>query len=196
MEVAVSIPEFTDLDAIEKWIRERIQGRPSQLIAIDGANRTGKTCLAKEMAKRLSLSLVECDGFIVNGSRCYPEILDIGALEAALQSALSSGSVLVDSVLVQVVLDAVSLKPSATIYVRHSWPAGTYTHAALLDPQATEEELVAEIDQTCQLAGIPLHEPILERELVRYHKRTEPHKSADALFTTCFLPDVSGRADR
>jgi cytidylate kinase len=174
-------------------VRTRLQQPVSHLIAVDGMPRSGKSGLGRRLAGLLNCPIVECDLFIRHGARAYPYVLDLDCLGHVVRKALDrNGPVLVEGVLLHDVLDALGTAASTSIYVRHSWPAGTLTHAALFDSERTETELLDEENELCRAAGIRDSEPVLARELITYHKRRRPHASADILFDVTFASEGDG----
>ena len=179
---------FSDVDALTDWLRARIVPGTPHLIGIDGVNFTGKSTLARSLGSALGCTVIECDDFIQDGNKPYPEILDLASLQSEVELATALGVVVIDSLCLQLVLDALGMATSSQIYVRHSWPPNTYTHEALLDAEVGEEELLSEEDEICRAAGIADDDPILARELIAYHKRRRPHDNADAIYESCFEP--------
>jgi len=175
------------------WLAPRIQKQLPHLVAVDGVNGTGKSRLSKIVGDALSCPVVDCDKFVRDGKQYYPEIIDLDSLGRTVRSALESKQrVVVEGIILLTVLDAMDLRPSTHLYVRHNWPLGSLTHRALLSPENSEAELIDEENEICRAAGIPDDAPILARELVTYHKRLRPHELADAIFDTCFSIEGDG----
>jgi len=168
------------------WLRaEKSLG----LVGVDGANRSGKTRLARRLAAELDCPLIECDLFIRNGTLPYPRILDLKCLASVVSAAtVGTNSAIVESVMLRLVLDAIVQVKVFHVYVRHSWPVGCHTHRDLFDPERTERDLIAAENALCQAVGIDDDAPILARELIHYHKRYNPHENAHILYEVAFAP--------
>ncbi len=178
--------EFSDRLAILNWLKSRFILETNSLVAIDGVQYVGKSSLAEFLAKELGCKALHCDQYITDGTKFYPEILDINRLGIDLNAELIKGHVILDSVLCLYVLRALKVRPSVWIYIRHTWPAGNLTHLELFDQNVSEQELLEQVHETCREIGLNNNGPLLQKELIIYHKRENPHLRSDILFTTCF----------
>lgn len=181
---------FSDVDALTDWLRARVVPGQLQLIGIDGVNGSGKSTLSTALGSALGCRIIHCDQFIQDGTRRYPEILDLKSLRSAIESSETQGIVVIDGLCLQLVLNALGIATSSRIYVRHSWPQNTHAHDALLNARVGEEELLSRENEICRVAGIADDEPVLAREMITYHKRLRPHENADVIFDSCFDPSA------
>lgn len=181
-------PRTTSSEAeLIAWLRAAQAQQGLGLVGIDGANGSGKSHLARQLAAALDCPLVECDLFIRNGTLAYPDILDLKCLASVVSAAIDRATpVIVEGVMLRLILNAIAQPQALHVYVRHSWPMGSHTHRDLFDPARTEQELIAEENFLCRAAGITDEEPILARELIVYHKQHSPHQRANILFEAVY----------
>lgn len=178
--------------ALAAAVREQIAGSRPAIVSVDGYNGRGKTCAARHLARELQAQHLDGDDYIQDGTRPYPNTLDLARLKSDFGRRLEARDVIVfSSVVALTVLEAIQAKPTFRIYVRHSWPQGHFTDAEVLELRRSAEELVAEEDEICAAAGISPDAPVLGRELLRYHLDRQPHKVADIILDVCFDPSAA-----
>jgi hypothetical protein len=150
-------------------------------------NGVGKTSLARRLGASLDYPVVHCDLFMQDGPLAFPANLDLGCLRRVICNALAHDRpVIIESVMLQLVLDALNLTPEFSIYVKHSWPDGVFTRADFFDAAKTEDDLIEPINEIARACQIDDDEPMLERQLIRYHKRQVPHENVHVLFELSF----------
>lgn len=163
--------------------------RAPLVIAIDGLAGIGKTSLARRVGTQLNFPVVECDLFIKKncGNLHYPAILDLNQLGETIAINLAGKKpVLVEGVLLRLVLENLQLSQVLHVYVKHRSLHGALTQPELFDEAQTEIDLLAKITHMAAMVGIRDDEPVLARELLRYHKQRLPHKHADLVYEICF----------
>ena len=161
----------------------------STVFAIDGMYGVGKSSLARRIGTWFDCRVVECDSFIQknHGHLPYPAILDLENLRCAIAAAtVQTRPVVVDSILLRSVLNALRVEQAFHVYVRRIPIDSRDDHAKMFDDNRTEAELIAEISEVARCAEIADDYPLLERQLVRYHKQTLPHQRADVLYELHF----------
>ncbi len=167
----------------EQQLIEALQAGPCQgsgwLLGVDGEQGTGKSALATRLAQRLGSTVVSCDDFISNGRLSYPRALDLAALTGRVASAQAHGApIIIESVILRLILQAIDARPSASIYVRHSWPIGTFTHPHLFDASLLSQAIHK--DEQIGREFFP-DEPGLVGEILKYHKEYQPHATSTYL---------------
>ena len=122
--------------------------------------------------------VVHADEFI-RFPRHYPELLDLATLGSAVSAV--PGPVLLDSILVKVVLEALGMPTAPCVYVRRR-----NSDRSLVSPQYYEdfrpETMLATARDEYLLIGASPDEPMLECELIEYHQRYDPVQRALAVF--------------
>jgi hypothetical protein len=157
-----------------------LEGHASaRVIGIDGLQGAGKSRIANWLGQTFAWPVIHADDFIRSPKR-YPNLLDLTALGSAV-AAKSVAPVLLDSILVRVVLEALGTPDAPTVYVRRRNADGSLAspdyyekfNPALMLASAREEYL---------LVGTAPDEPMLECELITYHQRYDPVHRALAVF--------------
>lgn len=183
----ITVTTMNDLLAV---LHPRMANEKRAIVMVDGYNFTGKSSAARSMAAQLVATLVECDKFVRNGRKTYPESLDLEAIHTVIRRTLhGTGPIIIDSVLALDVAARLHVNPTVHVYVRHSWPTGVYTHHDVLYSSHSEADLLGKENELCRAAGISDEEPILSRELISYHFRHLPQERATMIFDTCFPPE-------
>lgn len=161
-----------------------------KVIAIDGIDGTGKSSLAKHINKTLHYPHIEFDTFVRHGygHLPYPAILDLDGLRRSIEVAsVLNSTVIVESILLRLVLDALGIDRAFHIYVQRSLPDGVLKHVEMFDDGQTEDELIAKSIEVGRLVEIADHdESPFDRQFIRYHKQRSPHRNADVLYKVCF----------
>lgn len=151
------------------------------LLGVDGEQGTGKSTLAKHFAQRLGASVVSGDDFIRNGKVAYPQTLDLAALSERLTNAQENGeSIIIESVMLQLILQAINAEPAAIVYVRHNSFAGVYTQPYLFDATLLAEAI--ERDNEIHRVFFPTDDsPSLAGEILNYHLKYLPQLTSTHL---------------
>lgn len=184
----MSAPQVASSEAeLIQLLCTTLMRRTILLIGLDGMYRTGKSSLSRRIGAFLNCPVIECDLFIRNGELAYPDILDLKCLDDIISVSVGRDRpVVVESIMLKLVLSAIRPTDAFHVYVRHSWPQGKLTHPELFDPTCTEEALISKENVLCRAFGIADESPVLDRELIRYHKQFLPHEKANFLFETSF----------
>ncbi|MEO5812527.1 MAG: hypothetical protein ABIU96_15735 [Rhodanobacter sp.] len=172
-------------------LRTMLQENPRQVIGIDGADGAGKSSLADLLGASLACRVIHGDSFIRNRGMPYPNILDLQSLKNEISAFTSLHKpVIVESVMLKLVLDALPAATTFDVYVRHSWPKGQLTKPELFDNVVDERDVIADDDLFCNHFSLPTLS--IPRELIEYHKKWNPHIQADVVFEACFDPSHHG----
>ncbi len=182
---------FESIDALASALRMEGHAVPGTLLVVDGYNRRGKTTAARKLAEFFGATHIDADDYVVNGAAHFPEAVDRNRIRIDVQRALLSMPVIFSSVLALGVLRAAAQSHSCHVYVRHSWPPGTYTDGEVLYPQCSPEQLLADEDAVCRATGFADNAPVLGRELLNYHLNEKPHEYADYVLDVAFDLDVA-----
>lgn len=137
--------------------------RSARIIAIDGDNGAGKTCLASELCRDLNGTHVELDKFLAKDGRPYIEQLDKAGLIDRIESSMNF-PIILDGVLMLDVLDAISKKADYLIFGR-TYSLGERTLDRYLPPT------------------VALPRSKLTREIAMYCRRRSPWLKADQSYS-------------
>ena len=142
-----------------------------QIVAIEGASGSGKTCLGRELGSVIGASVVETDPYYRTGFKgaSYEDGLRLDDLEREVMRLLRGGQpLIIEGVCLRDTLEALSLTPDAFVYCKKLSATGIWNDdpELLETPPADFESVQALID------GWSLD----------YHRRTDPHERADFVF--------------
>lgn len=151
---------------------------PTAVIAIDGLNGAGKSWIAERIASKFGWKLIKCDDFIKCGQLPYPNVLDLHALRQALDQQ-SGKTTVVDSVCLKSILKAIGISAAHHIYVRKRNPDRSLVRSEFYEA-FNPAEMIASAKEICCAMGD--EEPVLDLELVIYHRDYRPLESASIVF--------------
>ena len=152
---------FGDPEALADELRKRFT--PPTIIGIDGWTGVGKTTLARLLAEELGGSFYDIDEALNRDHGRYLSALRLNEIERALEKPRAF--LFVSGICLRQVLDSISAKAEAHIYVKRMATWGW----------ADEDELTR--------GGLPeilgASGEQVRRELRSYHDRWTPHLTAD-----------------
>ena len=177
-------------DDLISELRKRLHGRNGASLGIDGEQRVGKTTLAATLADKLTATKLSGDDFVRQGRLPYPQALALDELRETLaQHREANSPVVVESIMLQLILDAVGENADATVNVRRVAPDGSLVHAHFSDVAALRTTVAA--DKAFDEQFFPGRKtPSLVTEISGYHEGHRPHETADYLLSDGFA-DVS-----
>jgi hypothetical protein len=155
------------------------------LVAVDGLDGVGKTPLAAELARILSLSHLDLDSYLDRERGTFLGALSYEALSADLSQ---SGRAIVSGVCCLEALRKASASTSMHVYVKRMHH-GAWADQAECEYDGSAEEHLASLqrdyDAIAEVLGdSPANDPIqgLRKEVVEYHHDYQPHFVADIVF--------------
>ncbi|CAN7522623.1 hypothetical protein LJR143_003522 [Pseudoxanthomonas sp. LjRoot143] len=171
-------------------LQKRFAGRKGWLLGVDGEQRVGKTTLATVLAKELHATKLSGDDFVRQGRLPYPKALALDELSDAVANVrASNGSVIVESVMLQLILEGIGQQPDAVVYVRREASDGSCEHPHLFDPESLRKAI--EDDKAFDERFFPGRKsPSLASEILAYHEARHPHQTAHYVLSNRFA-DVS-----
>lgn len=152
-----------------------------QVVAVDGSHGSGKSRLASALGALMGLSVIHLDDFLNRKQGAYLPFLDYPRIAS---SVASEGACIIEGVCVLGVLDRISVKPDALVYVKRTY-RNVWTE---------EDDLVSDLPVDEHLARIrvnlaPLAQRLgesgelgLSEEVIRYHLKYRPLKGASIVF--------------
>jgi hypothetical protein len=105
-------------EEIADLLRGSYKNALSGIIAIDGRDGAGKSCLAKKLQKLIGGGIVSLDHFLKQNQGGYIEYLDQTAIRAAIDGCTAPK--ILEGVCVLEVLNSVAYEPDVLIYVKRS----------------------------------------------------------------------------
>jgi hypothetical protein len=150
-----------------------------RLLGVDGLTLSGKSWAAKRVAREFGWRHLDGDDFIRDGNQPHPYALDLAALGQQLEE--DSKPIVLSTVMLHAVLDAVGLPPSASIYVRHRNLESNFARPEFYE-NFQPDQILAEVEDFCRIMGYGVDEPLFDRQFVHYHLRYAPMSNATVLF--------------
>lgn len=159
----------------------------ARLVSIDGFNGIGKSTIAGFLAGELGSDRIGLDDYLTKNQGRYLDALRLEALAGAVADACCAGRRLVlEGCLIDLVRERIGAETGFRIYVLRwrrmaSNPEAldeAEEHDVLYGERATEE-LIAEGEADAARFGGTMG--AIDRELIRYPRRCEPHRKADLI---------------
>jgi len=154
---------------------EAVRSSGARRIGIDGIDGSGKTHLARDLAKDLGTPLVCLDDFLEKDRNSYVEFIDYKRLSDYLTSAEHC---VIEGVCLLQVLGHVDARVDLHIYIKR-YGRGIWIDEYELNIQ---EPIDVFLERERQAASMFSTEPItslgLAEEVIRYHVEFRPHRSA------------------
>lgn len=148
------------------------KGALSGMIAIDGRNGAGKSCLAKKLHSLIGGGIVSLDKFVQPNERGgFIGYLDQAAIAAAIEQCATPK--IIDGVCVLEVLAPMGHKPDVLIYVKEIYFDFLWKDEDMLerDPEEPLEELIRRKSPS-----------LLTEQVIRYHDKYRPSRQAQIVF--------------
>jgi hypothetical protein len=173
-------------EALILELRNSLGSHKSWLLGVDGEQRVGKTTLSGRLAAELQATKLSGDDFVRQGRLHYPEALGLSELSNAIANLRATNKpVILESVMLQLILDSIGIKPDLTVYVRHSAFDGKFTHSHLFDP-ALLKAAIEEDKAINECFFQDRKTPTLTSEILAYHQVYLPNENSDYVFTNRF----------
>ncbi|MGH6894606.1 MAG: hypothetical protein ACREEP_20360 [Dongiaceae bacterium] len=169
----------------------------ARIITFDGFNGVGKSTLARHLATKLNVPILELDDFLNRQQDRFLEALDFPQLSSEVGGALDTyNRVIVEGCLVEAALERVDQRSNFRFYVMQttrmrSNPDDEWVREHdILYGDASTETVIAELQEVARRAKQLPEEfggggsgdlPNLERENILYHRARRPHDRADII---------------
>src|SRR4029077_13096818 len=143
----------------------------SGIIAIDGRDGAGKSCLAKRLCNLIGGDVVSLDCFLQQKNQgAYVRYLDLAAIKAAIERCATPKIIEGDCVLE--VLNSIVYKWDVLIYVKEIYFGYYWKDEDILDSTEPIEKLIGAL---ASRGG-------LKEEVIRYHDKYRPSRQAKIIF--------------
>jgi hypothetical protein len=167
-----------DIDALAPAVLARRAGDAPCLIAIGGANGSGKIHLARRLGRALNLYRIQIDDFLSQPKKdLYCDSLDLTRLEGEIAGRRARAeTAIVEGVCVLEILRHICHDPHLLIYIKPILKSGGHAYPKFCGEDATRREL-------CELAAIRKSKPPnLIMQVLEYPRRHDPCTRADIIF--------------
>jgi len=164
------------------------------LITVDGMDGSGKSHLARKLAKKLSTRHVEIDNFLNQKRGGFLDHIRYTELADTLQRDDGGATFVVEGCCILEVMRRVEGVPDLKIYLKHKrvgqWACdflAKYENAEDAIAGETEairnfKELFSKLEESDAQEQSPAALPPLRKELIDYHFEYLPHEKADLIF--------------
>jgi hypothetical protein len=159
-------------EEVAAGLRDSHKDALSGIIAIDGKNGAGKSCLAKKLQGLIGGGIVSLDQFVEpNQHGGFVGFLDQTAITTAIERCATPK--IIEGVCVLEVLDAIGHNPDILIYVKEIYFGYLWKDEDMLDrdPEEPLEELIPRKALT-----------LLTEQVIRYHNKYRPSGQAQIIF--------------
>ena len=159
-------------EEVAAGLRDSHKDALSGIIAIDGRNGDGKSCLAKKLQSLIGGGIVSLDQFVEpNQHGGFTGFLDEKAITAAIERCATPK--IIEGVCALEVLDTIGHKSDILIYVKEIYFGYLWKDEGMLDrdPEEPLEELIRRKALT-----------LLTEQVIRYHDKYRPSRRAQIIF--------------
>lgn len=160
---------------------ELLRAASAKVVAVDGAQGSGKSRLAGDLGKLLGMSVVHLDDFVQRGQGAYVAHLD---LEVVANAVSSDEACIVEGICVLQVLERIEVSPNAFVYVKRMGKGYWLDEDDLASDEPLEEHLARLREEIAPIAARigESGELGLSEEVIRYHAAYRPHERATVVF--------------
>ena len=185
-----SLGSTASVDELHRRLEIVYAASKKHLIGIDGVDGSGKTTLAKRLAKRFGGSVVSLDDYLDKNQNAYTLHVRCHELNRAI--ANSQSPILIEGVCLLAVARRCGFSVDVHVYVRRLSKNSLLWHDEEMCMAETEADELKRVERELQAAAAKLgdeDDPIsdqnglgLRGELIDYHAGWKPVQLADLVF--------------
>jgi|WetSurMetagenome_2_1015567.scaffolds.fasta_scaffold212772_1 hypothetical protein len=182
--------QVQDLTALVAALGPLGTARPRTVIAIDGVDGAGKSCLARGLREKIGGSLLALDDFLDSDRGTYVPSLRLAEIGDSIEQSLDP--LIIEGVCLLAVLQLVGVKPTQHVYVKRIRPGGAWMDEEECDPEEPVDELIERLGSGAKALSALLGSAVephtasgltgAREEIIRYHADTRPSRRADVVF--------------
>lgn len=157
------------------------QIKSAKTIGIDGVDGSGKTSLSKEVGKKLNLSVLNLDDYLIKNKENYVENLKYNEIHEFIEK--HQNCFIIEGVCLLNILKKLNLNLDCLIYVKRINKRDEWLDEEECDIKGSAEEIIKRIEEKIKIIN-PNSQGLtaFRKEVINYHAIEKPLSKANYFF--------------